>query len=222
MGRRSYVSLDLFQMKTCSKCGKTKALDAFHARRGASDGRRSACKACRSTTAARYYEENGESVRAYAARYRKANLDKVKAACARWRETNPEKTRAYDARYRKEKPEKGKEQNARYRKKHSEKIKAYGALYRNGRREHLQVYQASYREENRERLRSEGRRRGADAVATLKDYYVRTRIAQAARVKSHRIPQELVEAKRTCLIVERQLKEFKKCSNSNRQSSQSA
>ena len=34
--------------KTCSSCGVVKALDEFHKDRNRPDGRRSACKACRS------------------------------------------------------------------------------------------------------------------------------------------------------------------------------
>lgn len=69
-------------MKTCTKCGETKALEALVMSRGKP---RSFCKACKS---------------AYDAACRAANPEKFSARSAAWNAANAEKVAAYQAAYR--------------------------------------------------------------------------------------------------------------------------
>ncbi|KAA1013029.1 hypothetical protein FVF58_09570 [Paraburkholderia panacisoli] len=65
-------------LKTCTKCGVTKAFDHFHAHNRSKDGKRSTCKTCRQSEdpgaaarARRYYANNREKVLAYQKAYSK-------------------------------------------------------------------------------------------------------------------------------------------------------
>ena len=96
-------------MKTCTKCGDTKALDEFSKKHGAKDGHRSYCKVCaikiqrayreadKVKAAARanaYYEANKERNRARDKAYRKANKERINARGKAWREANKERVNA--------------------------------------------------------------------------------------------------------------------------------
>lgn len=52
-------------MKVCTKCGEGKPLDKFFARKGASDGRMSSCKACKTAAIYAWREKNPERWLAY-------------------------------------------------------------------------------------------------------------------------------------------------------------
>ncbi len=67
-------------MKTCTKCGETKALTEFHKKKASRDGLRTQCKSCRNVIQKAYC---------------KANPEKVKAGQKAWRETNKEKIKVY-------------------------------------------------------------------------------------------------------------------------------
>ncbi|WP_405560649.1 HNH endonuclease [Streptomyces sp. NBC_01180] len=58
-------------MKTCSKCGMTKALDSFSTDTAKEDGKRSSCRACK----AAYHRANQERIAEYQAEYRRYNPD---------------------------------------------------------------------------------------------------------------------------------------------------
>ena len=83
-------------MKTCTKCGETKALTEFHKDKRARLGRRSACKNCIKASDKARYEANKEEKKAYSKAYREANPEKVKACKKAWYEANPEKAKASD------------------------------------------------------------------------------------------------------------------------------
>lgn len=61
-------------MKTCSKCGEVKPLDAFHVNSSRRDGRASICAKCRSEYGRSYYEKNRERLLADPERKRWNNL----------------------------------------------------------------------------------------------------------------------------------------------------
>lgn len=58
-------------MKRCTKCGEEKELDAFFARKGATDGRMSSCKVCKTKAIYAWRDENRQSLHAYQREYRK-------------------------------------------------------------------------------------------------------------------------------------------------------
>ena len=66
-------------MKTCSKCGESKPLTEYYARKDRPDGLQSHCKACRN-----------EGHRAW----RAANPEKNRADARAWYAANPDKSRA--------------------------------------------------------------------------------------------------------------------------------
>ena len=52
-------------MKTCTKCGETKPLSDFFARKGAIDGRMSSCKTCKTASTYSWREKNADRWRQY-------------------------------------------------------------------------------------------------------------------------------------------------------------
>lgn len=90
-------------MKTCSKCGATKPLDAFGRRKNRADqptlnGR---CKDCVNSACAASVSRNPDGRRHVLANYRAANVEKVKLAYQEWYHKDVQATRskkrAYDA-----------------------------------------------------------------------------------------------------------------------------
>lgn len=71
-------------MKTCSKCGQSKPLDAFAKDSRKSDGRRPQCKSCCHVKDSERYQANREKALAYAAKYRAENGEKARQACRNW------------------------------------------------------------------------------------------------------------------------------------------
>lgn len=107
-------------MKTCSKCGVPKSLDAFYRWAKAPDGLRSQCKECFRLYSAEYRKNHVEEVRAskarsaqkyragrrvYTKRYRTVHAGEIRAANARYRRDHPDKTRQWGARYHATHPE---------------------------------------------------------------------------------------------------------------------
>lgn len=72
-------------MKRCTKCGKTKPLEAFDRQTGTRDGLRPDCKACVAARRKASYARNKER-----------ELERVR----RWQQDNSERFRAYRAEYR--------------------------------------------------------------------------------------------------------------------------
>lgn len=52
-------------MKNCTKCGESKPLDMFYARKGSSDGRMSHCKPCKNASTYSWRDANREHLNAY-------------------------------------------------------------------------------------------------------------------------------------------------------------
>jgi len=91
-------------VKTCTKCGVEKSLDAFYPSRTGALGRESRCRECRTAQAREKYAANPDGKRKRNREYNRANPHVVSAASARWKERYPEKWAAIlektrDARY---------------------------------------------------------------------------------------------------------------------------
>lgn len=110
--------------KVCSKCGLTKPLNEFYAKRGASDGHRAECKQCKNARLYRWRQCNSERLRAIAARYRATDRGKAKKRL--WNTNNLDKVRASDRRKRGT-PEYRDWRSAYER---SAKVRAYRAWYK--------------------------------------------------------------------------------------------
>lgn len=119
-------------MKTCSKCGDRKELDAFPKAKGCKDGVRPVCGRC-------VYEERAAKIkgdhallmqhrefqRNWARKNRSANPSADTARCKRWREKNKESENAKGrARYQ-ENRDVRRAKRAAYKKAHPEVIRDY-------------------------------------------------------------------------------------------------
>ncbi len=82
-------------MKTCTKCGQTKPLEAFSRRASSSDGRAYQCRECVKA----YRAANRERDAARQATYRAANREKIAERDAAYRRANREAIRARYAAY---------------------------------------------------------------------------------------------------------------------------
>jgi 5-methylcytosine-specific restriction endonuclease McrA len=96
--------------KTCTKCGVTKPVDAFHKHPRGAFGVMSRCKSCASLYAKarypvkkeyfaakfqEYYQRNHEHCLEKAKEWRLANLDRTKTALSKWRAENKPRTRQH-------------------------------------------------------------------------------------------------------------------------------
>lgn len=103
----------MLALKTCSKCGETKPLDAFYRRKRAKDGRNGECAAC---------------VKAAVRAWQKANPDKAAEGRRRWQKQNREKISAIARERRKQNPAATREINRRYRERNPKKARARDVL----------------------------------------------------------------------------------------------
>lgn len=105
-------------MKTCTKCGATKALKEFPKLSRSKDGFRSCCKECHNFANRKYKEENSDKELAYreknkekyrlrASKWYYENLEKAikrnKINSTLWRKNNPDKNAAKEAKRRSKK-----------------------------------------------------------------------------------------------------------------------
>jgi hypothetical protein len=86
-------------MKTCTKCGKLKPLDAFYKDARCLDGRYSACKACAKEAAAAWKNANKPSIAEYGRAWRLANPGYAARSAKQWRAENPGKLPEYWAKW---------------------------------------------------------------------------------------------------------------------------
>ncbi len=86
-------------MKTCSRCGEAKPVDAFYRRSRAADGLQPYCKVCASAAAKQHYAEHGDIVRANNRAWYRANREHSKATAAVWCAAHPELVRANSRRW---------------------------------------------------------------------------------------------------------------------------
>lgn len=104
-------------MKTCTKCGEVKALDAFHSHKSKKDGLGSNCNSCSIARNKIWRQNNKDKEKLIHSIWYAKNKEKAKVKIYAWRKENPEKVSVYRNKWRKENPEKIKEQENRSRDK---------------------------------------------------------------------------------------------------------
>ena len=102
-------------MKTCTKCGATKALKEFHKRNTSPCGYKAECKACRNANKQiydknnkkllkEYYNNNANKIKTRATEWYNNNkeicLERFKVNSEAWRKNNPDKNTAKEAKRR--------------------------------------------------------------------------------------------------------------------------
>lgn len=86
-------------MKTCTKCGETKALEAFNRAAASRDGLQAYCKACAAAYRAAYRAANRDAINAKDAAHYAANRDAILAQQAAYRAANRDAINVYQAAY---------------------------------------------------------------------------------------------------------------------------
>ena len=86
-------------MKTCTKCGETKPLDAFNRNRATADGRQAWCRECMAEDKRRYHEANRDKELERQHRYYEENRDKLLESNRRYYEENHDKVLECQRRY---------------------------------------------------------------------------------------------------------------------------
>lgn len=86
-------------MKKCSKCGDVKPLDLFPKRKGAADGHRADCKACKRVIDNKWREANRDRMLAKMKEYHVANSDVIKTRAKEWAVANRDRVLAYRREY---------------------------------------------------------------------------------------------------------------------------
>lgn len=85
------------EVKTCSKCGETKALAAFSKEKRSRDGLRRVCKVCARANNKAWYEKNKERERANSKAWYEKNKERARVNDKAWREQNRDKKRTINA-----------------------------------------------------------------------------------------------------------------------------
>jgi 5-methylcytosine-specific restriction endonuclease McrA len=162
--------------KLCSKCGESKDRSLFGKQAIRKDGLNPWCKACKSTSAADYYERNKERLKPIRAAWIEANPEKMLAYVrehqARWRASDPGGYKAYMAKYRT--PEVSRRYaredyrrhrltrlaaNAAWRVKNADHVRATSSIWKGANKERLSALKRSYK----------ARKRGAEGSHTGSD-----------------------------------------------------
>ena len=141
-------------MKTCSRCGETKPLDAFCVDRSMKSGRTSACKKCRLEQRKRWEENNPEHHLALRRRHYNKHRDRLLAEKKARRDADPEAARAAERRYYENNRNKLLEKARRYYWTHREEVLAYHAQYREERPGESAARMRRWREDNPDAARA--------------------------------------------------------------------
>ena len=94
-------------VKTCSKCGESKALTEYYGDKAKRDGRSSHCKSCVKARRAAYCAANREAVADRNRAYREANREAVAERARAWYASNREAIAEQQRAYRAAHPEAG-------------------------------------------------------------------------------------------------------------------
>jgi len=89
------------ELKTCSKCKKSKQRNEFYKDRSRKDGLRISCKKCDAETSKKWLEKNP----GYLKKYYKDNLKRNKERVKEWTKNNPEKVRERQRIFKEKNPE---------------------------------------------------------------------------------------------------------------------
>lgn len=139
-------------MKICSQCGVEKPLSEFH--KDAKRGYKAACKACKKASAAAYYADNAERLRAVQAEKHRANPEKKNAATAAYRKRNSDKVKTANAAYRAANADKIRQAKAKWAEENRCKKREAEKTWRLANPEKTQARHAKYRERNPEKARA--------------------------------------------------------------------
>ena len=101
------------QTKKCSKCGEEKELAEFSKNKNTKDGYSYHCKACLTTRATQWKQDNKGRVKEYNQSYRKENKERLKEYDQSYRKENKERIREIKRQWRAENPEKVRDQKRR-------------------------------------------------------------------------------------------------------------
>jgi 5-methylcytosine-specific restriction endonuclease McrA len=112
-------------VKTCSKCGIAKSIDAFSKATKKKGGLHVFCKQCCSVYHASWRASNKEKLKKYEAEYYVANREKLLARSQQQRKNNRDRLLEYDAARRKNNPDRVRA----YRRANAEKVRATEAAY---------------------------------------------------------------------------------------------
>lgn len=109
-------------MKTCTKCGETKPLSEFYARRAR-------CKSCIKIESSAYAKANREKRTATNREWQSKNRDKVRASCNKWNAAHKDVTNGSSRRWRAANPDKVRAGKAKYNAENADRIAASRAKY---------------------------------------------------------------------------------------------
>lgn len=131
-------------MKTCLKCGDVKPLDQFPKRKGATDGHRGECKACKNSAIVITPEQRAiKNVKSRA--YKLANREKLAAQRKAYRDKNKIKIQLSGILYRAAHAERIRVGQREYYERNNLRISEYFA----GRREEKKAYDREYVQANK-------------------------------------------------------------------------
>ena len=116
--------------KVCTRCEKKKPLDDFHNNKSSKDGKKSACKVCRTGDTKEYQKKNKEKRYEYSREYYQNNKEYVKGKVNEYREENSEKIKLSKKKYREENSEKIKLSKKKHREENPEKVSESNKLWR--------------------------------------------------------------------------------------------
>ncbi len=140
------------ELKTCTKCGKTKQADEFYKRCRAKDGLRCQCKACDAAHKKAYNAEHKEDNAARCKAYRATHAEEIAAYCAAHAEEITARSRIYRA-------------------EHADKVAAYGRVYCAEHADEVAARMREWRQANPEKKAAyKHRRRALQRAATVEDF----------------------------------------------------
>lgn len=150
---------DLYTMKECRVCNKSKSLELFNKESNQKDGHATMCKECRSERRLKYKA----TTKAYNKKAYHQDIENQKARIAKWRKDNTEKTIDY---------------SRKYYQKNAEERKAFARNYRVENPEKVKAAHAKWMKENPEKLNSKRRERRAKRVVEDLDWKFRQTLRQ--------------------------------------------
>jgi len=152
-------------MKTCTRCGETKARDLFGRDASKPDGLRSQCKACRAEYQRAYREANAVKIAERNRAYYEANAAKVAEYQRAYREANAVKIAERDRAYREANAVKIAERNRAYYEANPHLVNAQTARRRAAQLQRTVAW--------------------SDAVAIATLYEIAARVSRCTGIKHH-------------------------------------
>lgn len=190
-------------MKTCKKCGETKALSEFNKHRGNKDGLQYTCKACKKAVSAIYYTKTKEVQAERSRRYREANIERVRARSRKYYQENKEIILA------RQQNEHTKKYMRTYYLAHKDEIDARVRLWHKEHPEESRARSKRWRETHPEQKRISAREFAKNLRGNLGDSYIKQIFNRGKKGNDrlNSIPQELIEVKRLQLLINRKIRD---------------